>query len=473
MDFQFDLISVVIGAIVAFVVLSGTLLRAKQASLQKALENLQEALRDKAIAETKAERIQELNQENEELQRLISMEREKVASLSTAIEAEKRMMAEKVEAFEKAELRLVDTFKALSADALNRNNQSFLNLAHEALSKHQDKAKEDLHLRQKEVEKIIQPISETLSKMDAKVLDLEKQRVGAYASLTQQVQNLMETQKELRNETSSLSKALRAPQVRGQWGEMQLKRVVEMAGMLHHCDFVEQPSTTTADGRLRPDMIVKLPGGRKIIVDAKAPLNSYLEALNTEDEHEKLRHLQAHAKHVRTHINSLSSRSYWDQPEFNPSPEFVVLFLPGETFFSAALEQDPTLIETGAKEKVILATPTTLIALLRAVSYGWRQERLAENAKIISDLGKEMYERLQTMGKHMARLGKNLNTAVESYNSTLSTLEKRVLVSARKFQSLGVAPDGASLDDAQQLDHLARLPQAEELSTQEDAKKIG
>jgi DNA recombination protein RmuC len=386
------------------------------------------------------------------------------AELTASLDYERNQAAEKLKMLEVAQNRLSETFKSLSAEALSANNQSFLHLAHATLEKFQESAKTDLLQRQKAIGELLTPVQQALLKVDGKMLEMEKERVGAYEVLRRQVYDLIDTQKALRQETANLVKALRAPTVRGQWGEIQLKRVVEMAGMLSHCDFMEQVSTTTEEGRLRPDMIINLPGGKKIIVDAKAPLSAYLEALEASDEGIRNEKMMEHARQVRNHVRLLSQRAYWDQ--FQPTPEFVILFLPGETFFSAALEKDPSLIEVGVRERVILATPTTLIALLRAVAYGWRQESIAENARVISDLGREVYKRLSDLGSHITRLGRHLGQAVDSYNQTVGTLERRVLVTARKFKAIDSSQD--DIEEVCLVEPTPRALQAIEMTTEEE-----
>lgn len=354
-----------------------------------------------------------------------------------------------------------DFFKAAAADALQQNNRSFLELAGETLGRYQEKAVGNLEKKEQAINEIIKPVKESLERFDVKINELEKARVGAYASLTQQVQMLCETQTKLKIETSNLTKALRAPTVRGRWGEIQLKRVVEMAGMVGHCDFLEQETTTSEEGRFRPDMIIRLPMEKVIVVDAKAPLSAYLEAIETSDDEVRKQKLKDHARQVKTHIMQLAKKSYWDQ--FPASPEFVILFLPGETFFSAALEQDPSLIELGVDQKVILATPTTLIALLRSVAYGWRQEKLSQNAEEISLMGRDLYKRICDMGEHWSKVGKSLTQAVTAYNKATGSLETRVLVTARKFKEKQTIAPEEPLEELVSVDQMTRIPQASEL----------
>ena len=310
-----------------------------------------------------------------------------------------------------------------------------------------------MELRQSSIDQLVKPLKESLERVDGKIGELEKARAGAYAELREQVRSLATSQLQLQAETGNLVKALRAPHVRGRWGEIQLRRVVELAGMLQYCDFTEQETVPTEDSRIRPDVIVRLPGNRTIVVDAKVPFEAFYESISTTDDDVRRARLKEHARLVRAHVTALSRKSYWETVQ--PTPEFVLLFLPGENFYSAALENDPKLIEDGVNQGVIIATPTTLIALLKAVSYGWRQEQMAANAQEVSRLGKDLYDRLRIFTSYFADIGKGLDRALESYNKGVGSLEARVLVTARKFKERG-AIAGEEIETLEPIDKTAR-----------------
>jgi DNA recombination protein RmuC len=389
-----------------------------------------------------------------------------VARLSVALEHEQQTTAEKVTLLEEARDGLTATFDALSANALRANNASFLQLAKVQLEQLHTRASGDLEQRQKAVEHLVTPIRESLEKVDGKLRELEQVRTVAYSTLTEQVRALAEGQRELRLETASLVTALRSPTVRGRWGEMQLRRVVEAAGMLSHCDFAEQ-ATIGGDGRVaRPDLIVYLAGGKNVVVDAKVPLQAYLDALEARDEETREQRLVDHARQLHDHIRKLSSKTYWS--DVSSTPEFVVLFIPGEPFFAAALERNPGLIEEAARRQVILATPTTLIAVLWAIAHGWREERVAENARAISELGRELYGRIGTLAGHFSKLKRSIDSVVRTYNEAAGSLESRVLVSARRMKDLGATAVG-DIEVLEPVEHAPRTLSAPELAAPEPA----
>jgi len=406
---------------------------------EAAAEQLREESNRRASFEALAASIPDLQRDVEarnmsiaqQQRTILDVTREK-EGLAATIEAERKGFDEKLKLLEQAKSALSDAFNALSANALRSNSEEFLRLAQTSVA----------------------PIKDALAKFDAKIQSLEVAREGAYQGLLQQVTQLLDTGKELRSETSNLVQALRWPVTRGQWGEIQLRRVVEMAGMLAYCDFVEQETLQTESGALRPDLIVKLPAGKRIVVDSKAPVAGYLEAMAMTDEPARKAKLQAFAKLVRDRISELGRKSYWDQ--FEETPELVVMFLPGEHYYSAALQEDPALIEFGVDQKVLVATPVNLIGLLRAIAFGWRQEAIATNAKEISELGAELYKRISDLGGHWIDLGRNLSRTVEAFNSAVGSLESRVLVSARKFRDLGAASSASEIAVVEPVEKTAR-----------------
>jgi DNA recombination protein RmuC len=424
--------------------------QALQAGKQRdaAFEQLREETSRRASFEALAAGIPDMNREIEarsmsiaQLQRTVLEVTRDREALAATIEAERKGYEAKLKLLEDAKAALSDAFNALSANALKSNSQEFLKLAQTSVA----------------------PIREALEKFEGKVQALEVAREGAYRGLVQQVSQLLDTGRQLRSETSNLVQALRSPVIRGQWGEIQLRRVVEMAGMLNYCDFAEQETVRTEAGNLRPDLIVKLPAGKTIVVDAKAPVAQFLDAMAVADETERKAKLQAFARLVRERIGELGRKSYWDQ--FEHTPELVVMFLPGDHFYSAALQEDPALLEYGVEQKVLVATPVNLIGLLRAIAYGWRQEAIAANAKEISELGAELYKRIADLGGHWLDLGRNLTRTVDAFNSAVGSLESRVLVSARRFRELGAASTAAEIAAVEPVEKAPRSLKVLDIST--------
>ena len=369
--------------------------------------------------------------------------------LHTTLELERKTHSEKLQALQEAREQLTHTFSALSSQALKHNNEEFLKLATENLRHFQTRAQGELEQREKAIENMVKPIREALDKTEKQIQNIEKDRKEAYGALNHHLETMARTQTDLQDQTRQLVNALRRPEVRGQWGELTLKRLAELAGMVEHCDFYEQEHVDTETGRQRPDMIIRMPDQREIVVDVKTPLDAYLSAVEAADEPTRTQHLQRHARNVRQRVQELSSKAYWSQ--FKDAPDFVVLFIPGDQFLGAALDQDRSLLEDALRKQVILATPTSFVALLRAVAYGWRQEQLAKNAEKIRHVGEELYQRLANFSGHLQKLGRSLETGLKAYNSAIGSFDARVMPGARKFVELGINP-GKEIDEPQQIE---------------------
>ena len=372
-------------------------------------------------------------------QRKLSLLREKNSALSTRLELEQQNNNEKSESIKKEREQFNELFTALSSKALKNNNEEFLKLAQENLKQYQAQAVNELDKKEKAIEHLLNPIKESLSKTEEQIRNIEKDRKESYGALHKHLETMAHTQTILQDETRKLVTALRRPEVRGQWGEMTLKRLAELAGMVEHCDFYEQEQVRTDEGALRPDMIVRMPDGREIVVDVKTPLDAYISAIEAVDDTERQIHLKRHTQNVKQRINELADKAYWKQ--FKNAPDFVILFIPGDQFLTAALDQEPGILENALSRQIILATPTSFVALLRAVGYGWRQEQLAENAEHIKTVGQELYGRLQTFTEHLQKLGKSLDSGMKHYNNAVGSFDSRVLPSARKFNEMGISAD--------------------------------
>lgn len=418
---------------------------------------------EKAAVGALANRVPQLEQTISELRMQLESATVAATEARANLETERKTHAARVEELKAMGAEIERKFAILASEALGKNSENFLKLMSERFDKHKVAADKDLEERQKAIETLIKPINESLSKFEHKVGELEKAREGAYRAISEQVKSLAEGQTGLRTETNRLVQALQRPKTRGRWGEFQLRNVLEMAGMTEHVDFVEEQTVEGDSGRLRPDVIVRLPGGKSVVVDAKTPLDAYLAAVEAGDEDARERHMADHVRQVRDHVRILGSRDYWKA--LPVTPDFVVMFVPGEAFFAAAIENDPGLFEQAVRQRVLISTPTTFIALVKAIAYGWQQEKLAENAQAVAGLARDLFERIKVFGGYMGDLGRSLRQAVDRYNKGIGSLEGRVLPAARKFERIGVVPAGSALPVLEPIEIDARDVQAAELST--------
>jgi DNA recombination protein RmuC len=389
-------------------------------------------------------------------------------ALRVRIQHEREAAAERLALLEEARERLGDSFKALAGEALNSNNQAFVALAKSELAQHQVQAREELEKRKVAMDALVKPIADSLTSVDKKIEQLERERAQAHGALFTHLKTVTAQQEELKRETANLVTALRAPHTRGRWGEIQLRRVCEMAGMLKHCDFTEQETVSSDDGRLRPDVVVQLPGGKQVVIDAKVPLAAYLDAIEARDELTRKTHLQSHLRQVRDHIKKLSAKTYWDQ--FEDTPEFVVMFV-DESMYRVALDEAPGLIEEAFEQHVLIATPASLLGLLRAVHYGWRQEKMAASAQEVAELGRELHSRLGKFAATLAKIGRSLGTSVNAYNEAVGSFDSRVLVTARKLSEHGAASESKELEQPGQVEVMPRAVQAAQ-PDEDDAGEI-
>ncbi len=439
-----DLFSFSIGlgaGVLAGAVLAGVWIAARfRAEMQvRVLETAERAHRAETLTDELRKQAELERTETAGVRRELTQAQQARAIAETRVQETLKQLDEQKSLLMQARQELLESFQALSGEALKQNNEAFLNLAKTSFATLHAEAKGDLAQRQQAIDELVKPLYESLTRYEDQLQFLENSRQSAYGGLDQHLKSLAESQQRLQQETGNLVKALRVPNVRGRWGEITLRRVAELAGMVAHCDFTEQEQVENDEGRLRPDLVVQLPGGRQIVVDAKTVLSAYLEAHEASDDTQRLSCLRRHAEQVRSRMEDLSLKAYWNQ--FPQTPEFVVLFLPGEQFLGAALDQDQTLIEDGFAHGVVIATPTTLMALLRAVAYGWRQERLTEHAEQAGRLGKDLYERMAVLADHLNDVGQALGKSVVAYNKAVGSLETRILPAARKFKELGISSD--------------------------------
>ncbi len=403
---------------------------------------------------------------NSSLQQQNGTLREESARLQATLESERNHQQERIEqARSENREQLNQLVQELTQGALQHNSESFLKLAQESLAKHHTQSEGTLKERQQAIDALLQPIRTTLEKSEKQLREIEKERKEQYGALTHHLEGITLTQQQLQQETRNLVQALRRPEVRGQWGELTLKRLAELAGMVEHADFIEQEQVEGESGSLRPDMVIHLPDQRAIIVDAKTPLDAYISATEATDDNQRNEALERHTRNVRKRVRELAAKSYWSQ--FEESPDFVVLFIPGDQFLSSALERDHNLLEDALKEKVILATPTSLVALLRAVAFGWKQQEVARNAETIREVGVQLYDRLATFTSHLSKVGKNLDNGVDAFNKAVGSLERSVLPGARRFTEMGIHPNKA-LNEPAPIEKLSRTPKNPELPNDED-----